>query len=131
MSNASCTIPPNHVTDLTLLKQKSHGRDTHAQPPQAVWESYKKYQKMNGSDIDNDLEVVDFRRGLSEAQKAKIVPVTVVPSETIAAAGMAFKHWGKDVDGEPQGLLDTPSPCTVYEHTEFNGEWVHSWQYVI
>jgi hypothetical protein len=107
--------------DLTRPKQKSRRHDTHAMAPVAVWDMYKKYQKMDDSAIDNDLDIVDFRRGLSDAQKAKLVPVATVPSETIAAAGRAFKLCDEKVRPESGGLIDVPKDCTIYEHKEFDG----------
>jgi alkylated DNA repair protein alkB family protein 1 len=125
MSNASAApLKPSHA-DLTPYTQKNHNHDTHAHAPWAIWETYKKYQRMNDSDIDNDVDIVDFKRGLSDVQKAKIVPVATVPSETIAAAGMTFKYSGQKVDSDPEELLDAPNPCTVYEHKEFNGKPIH------
>lgn len=108
--------------DLTPSEQKSHGHDTHALPPLAVLESYKKYQRMNSSDIDNDLDIVDFERGLSVIQEAKIVPVATVLSETIMSACVAFQCHDQNADVEPRGLPNLPNPCTVYEHKEFNGQ---------
>lgn len=79
---------------------------------------------MNCLEIDKDLEIVDFRRGLSDTQKAKIVPVATITSETIAAAGMAFIGYAQNAGVEPRGPLNGPSPCTVYEHSEFNGQFL-------
>lgn len=86
---------------------------------------------MNDADVDNDVDIVDFKRGLSDVQKAKLVPVATVPSETIAAAGMAFKRSGQMENSDSKGLLDVPNPCTVYEHKEFNGQYIHMWQGMI
>jgi alkylated DNA repair protein alkB homolog 1 len=101
----------------------SCGHDTHALPPLAVLEAYKKYQRMNDSKIVEDLEIVDFRRGLSEAQRAKIVPVATIPSQTIAAAAMAFKSHPRNLDKKPRELLNVPKHCTVYEYRGFNGKF--------
>lgn len=109
---------------LTQSKQNSHGHDIHATAPVAVWELYNKYLKIDGSAIDNDLEVVDFTRGLSDTQKAKITPVGTVSSETITAATMAFRRCGQVVEGESDGVVDAPKSCTIYEHKEFNGRCI-------
>jgi alkylated DNA repair protein alkB family protein 1 len=90
----------------------------------AVWEAYNKYQQMNGSDIDKDVEIIDFKRGLSDSQKARFIVVDTIPSETVAAAGMTFKSHGQDMGREPQQLVEVPSPCTIYEHKEFNGTFI-------
>jgi alkylated DNA repair protein alkB family protein 1 len=78
---------------------------------------------MNGSQVDEDLEIVDFRRGLSETQRAEIVPVATIPSRSIATATMAFKSYPQNLDEEPGELLNVPNPCTVYKHRKFNGKF--------
>lgn len=79
---------------------------------------------MENSAVDEDLEIVDFRRGLSDIQKQKIVPVATVPSEMIAAAGKVFKSYGQSQEGESLGLNNVPDACTVYEHKDFNGQLI-------
>lgn len=68
--------------------------------------------------MDNDFEIVDFRRGLTQAQREKIVPVDTVSSEIIDSArkisGVACQTPSKD----SQTMPDT---CAVYEHKEFDG----------
>lgn len=112
---------PYHV-DLTPPQQNRHNHDTHATSPVAVWDSYQKYQKMNNLAVDNDLDIIDFRRGLSDVQKLKLVPVGTVSTEAIAAAATAFKHHGQNAEKELQELIDVPAPCTIYEHKEFDGK---------
>ena len=87
-------------------------------PPQAICNAYKRYQKVEDSALDQDLDVVDFRRGLTNAQKERIVPVASVPSELIDAAQKAFK--AEDKDGKPE-VGNVPEACTSYEHKDFTG----------
>jgi alkylated DNA repair protein alkB family protein 1 len=85
---------------------------------------YKKYQKMDDASVDKDLEVVDFRRGLTQAQKDKIIQVDYVSSEVIAAAQKAFKNYGQTPNAdttEPEAL---PDACTIYEHKDFDSALV-------
>jgi alkylated DNA repair protein alkB family protein 1 len=91
-------------------------------PPQAICNVYKKYQKMSDASVDQDLDVVDFRRGLTDAQRERIVPADVVPSELIEEARVAFKLSGYDPaeGGDDAGAL--PEACTIYEHKDFPGE---------
>lgn len=101
--------------------QKEREYDTHAIPPQAICNVYKKYQKMSDASVDQDLEVVDFRRGLTAAQKERIIPADTVPSELIEEARVAFKYFGQDnEEGTKVGGL--PEACTIYEHKDFPGE---------
>jgi len=88
-------------------------------PPQAICNAYKRYQKVEDSALDQDIDVVDFRRGLTEAQKEKIVPVASVPSELINVAQKVFiaEHQGR----EPKAR-NVPEACTVYEHKDFTGQ---------
>lgn len=84
---------------------------------------YKNYQRKDDAAVDEDLIVVDFGRGLTDAQKEKLVAVATVESELIAKAQKAFKYYGRadaDESSEPDTL---PTPCTVYEHKDFPGKW--------
>jgi alkylated DNA repair protein alkB family protein 1 len=86
---------------------------------------YKKYQKMDDAAIDNDLNVVDFTRGLSESQKERIVSVEEISSELITSATKAFKAQnradGEEVKGGDKDENPVPKPCTVYEDMDFPG----------
>jgi alkylated DNA repair protein alkB family protein 1 len=100
--------------------EQSNGRrhDVHAMPPQAICDLYKKYQKADNISIDTDLNIVDFRRGLTPAQERSIVPVDTVSSEIIAEAEKAFKS----TNGEELGdIKASPPSCTIYEHKDFPG----------
>ncbi|KAJ5035128.1 uncharacterized protein L3040_008388 [Drepanopeziza brunnea f. sp. 'multigermtubi'] len=105
-------------------RQKEHDHDTHAIPPQAVCDLYKRYQRMDDAAVDGDLDVVDFQRGLTEAQREKLVPVDTVPSELIAAARKAFRGACREENAGPVAdeMADAdPAPCTIYEHKDFPG----------
>jgi alkylated DNA repair protein alkB family protein 1 len=82
---------------------------------------YFKYQKMSDAAVDDDVQVVDFKRGLTDAQKERIILIDTLPSDVIAKAQKAFGGMGeKDLfrDGE---TFESPAPCTVYEHQDFPG----------
>lgn len=82
-------------------------------PPQAICDAYKKYQRMSDAAVSDDLEIVDFSRGLTPEQKEKMSPVGTVPSELIAKAQKDFA--GAEYDpGHPEA-------CTIYEHSGFPG----------
>ncbi|PBP15576.1 Clavaminate synthase-like protein [Diplocarpon rosae] len=100
-------------------RNKDHTHDTHAIPPQAVCNVYKKYQRMDDAAVDQDLDVVDFERGLTDAQREKLCPVDSVPSELIASARAAFTSSGQHTMDET--LMSDPTPCTIYEHRDFPG----------
>ncbi|KAI9641693.1 hypothetical protein NHQ30_009549 [Ciborinia camelliae] len=90
-----------------------HGRDTHAMPPQAICDAYKKYQRMSDAAVNDDLEIVDFNRGLTPEQQEKMSPVGIVPSELIAQAQKEFMNTGAEYDS------GYPEACTIYEHSGF------------
>ncbi|KAE8454598.1 hypothetical protein EG329_000221 [Mollisiaceae sp. DMI_Dod_QoI] len=98
---------------------KHHGHDTHALPPQAICNLYKKYQKMDDASITKDLEVVDFGRGLTKQQQELIIPVDTVSSELIGAARDKFMNHWPSYSSAPRD--STPKSCTVYEHKDFPG----------
>jgi hypothetical protein len=95
-------------------------------PPHAICNAYKNYQKLEDSALDKDLEIVDFKRGLSDIQKKKIVPVEIIPASLIAQAQELFTgSTYQDPIQERRGADSTPIPeqCTVYEHKDFVGQY--------
>src|ERR1700712_4355568 len=103
--------------------EQSNGRkhDVHAMPPQAICDLYKKYQKADNASIDVDLDIVDFRRGLTSEQEKRIVPVDTVASEVIVEAEMAFRSTNEDDLGDR--VTKSPPSCTIYEHMDFPGTY--------
>ncbi|TVY41169.1 Alpha-ketoglutarate-dependent dioxygenase [Lachnellula occidentalis] len=105
------------------MMEESNGKhhDTHAIPPQAICNTYKKYQKMSDADVDQDLEVVDFRRGLTDVQKQRIVPVDDVKSDLIASAQKGFSTSSEKGAEDGVEVENEPEACTIYEHQDFPG----------
>lgn len=119
LSNVSLKHTKEILADII---QKERKYDTHAIPPQAICNVYKKYQKMSDTFVDQDLDVVDFRRGLTASQKERIFPADVVPSELIQEARLALKYSGQDVGGKGVEAGEILEACTIYEHKDFPGE---------
>ncbi|OWP00695.1 hypothetical protein B2J93_1080 [Marssonina coronariae] len=109
----------DHLTMDGARNKKDHDHDTHAISPQAVCNVYKKYQRMDDAAVDQDLDIVDFERGLTEAQKEKLSRVGIVPSEVISSARAAFKPSGQE--SEDRTLECDSAPGTIYEHRDFPG----------
>lgn len=84
-------------------------------PPQAICDAYKKYQRMSDAAVTDDLEIVDFTRGLTPEQQDKLTPVGIVPSELIAKAQKDFMNTGAEYNS------GHPAACTIYEHSGFPG----------
>ena len=90
-------------------------------PPQKICDIYKKYQKLDDAAVDGDLEVVDFRRGLTPDQKKRIVEVGTVSSEVISTAQSSFRARSQEYGGDTSDSASIPKPCTIYEHKDFDG----------
>ena len=72
--------------------------------------------------MNEDLEVLDFNRGLTRAQQEKLVAVDAVPSELIDSAWKSFKgDGGKEVTNDEESIKSPLKHCTIYEHTDFPG----------
>lgn len=77
---------------------------------------------MSDADVDQDLKVVDFSRGLTDAQKKRIIPMSSVGSGLIASAQEEFRFSSGTEKGNAAEAATEPEPCTVYEHQDFPGE---------
>ncbi|KAF2434561.1 hypothetical protein EJ08DRAFT_668405 [Tothia fuscella] len=101
--------------------RESHGNEKFALPPQPICDLYKMYQKMGNEAINNDPNVVDFTRGLSQEQMKVLVPVETILSDLIATAGAAFEsHTNLTHRVAIEAIYSHPA-CTIYEHKEFPG----------
>lgn len=76
---------------------------------------------MEDEAVDQDLEILDFSRSLTDAQREKLVAVDTVPSELIESARNAFKACEKE-EGSHNLEVPLPEACTIYEHKDFPGE---------
>jgi len=82
---------------------------------------------MDSASIQKDPHVVDFRRGLTESQEKKIIPVDTISSDLIASAVNAFKSADQASNGNTVELGPPPAACTVYEHADFPGDFQRPW----
>jgi alkylated DNA repair protein alkB family protein 1 len=76
---------------------------------------------MEDKAVNNDLDVLDFNRGLTPAQKEKLVAVDTVPSELIDSACKAFKGDAADEAAHNEDSSSSPEPCIIYGHKDFPG----------
>ena len=106
---------------ILIDEQGHHGHDTHALPPNAICDAYKKYQRMDDASVDSDFEIVDFSRGLTSVQKERIFPVDAVSSELIDSARKAFDNFQKSANEEVDDTEEKADACTIYEHKDFDG----------
>ncbi len=71
--------------------------------------------------MNNDLDVLDFKRGLTPAQKEKLFAVDTVSFELIDSACKAFKGDATDEAAHDEDSTSSPEPCIIYEHKDFPG----------
>jgi alkylated DNA repair protein alkB family protein 1 len=76
---------------------------------------------MEDAAVDQDFDVLDFSRGLTDVQKEKLFVVDTVPSELIDSAWKIFKGDEKEDVASIEESVQLPDPCTVYEHKDFPG----------
>ena len=109
--------------DVDQQQRSSHGRDTHATPPQGICDVYKRYQRMSDADVNSDLDVIDFSRGLSPEQRSKVQIVESVATHIMEAASREFLQSEYDDEEEHEESLDSESSvCSVYSHADFPGK---------
>jgi alkylated DNA repair protein alkB family protein 1 len=77
---------------------------------------------MSDAAVDDDPEVVDFTRGLTESQKKRIIPIDIIPSDLIREAQKSFGEQGEGELLRNSEAFTTPEPCTIYEHQDFPGK---------
>jgi alkylated DNA repair protein alkB family protein 1 len=99
---------------------KDGHHDTHATPPLFIQEAYWRYNKIKPSDVDGDLSVIDFGRGLSAQQKLVMKPVSTIASSVIEQACKAFRNAALKINRDDP--LRTPvQDVTIFEHQHFPG----------
>jgi hypothetical protein len=81
--------------------------------------------------VDQDLQVLDFSRGLTDAQKEKLVAVDTASSELIYSAWKAFNNDGAEGVANDRDMDKLPESCTIYEHKDFPGTTSPTFHYVI
>jgi len=89
--------------------------DPHQRPPESVKDVYKKYQKMEPKDLDQDLDIVDLPDSLNTSAKDKVRIVKEWSGHDLTAAFRAFS--GQD----GQTYADLPPRIPVYEHADMPG----------
>jgi len=81
---------------------------------------------MEDEAVDQDLDVLDFARELTEAQTKKLVAIDTVSSELIDSAWKAFKSDGERVVvAEEEDSASLSEQCIIYEHKDFPGTTLH------
>lgn len=120
-STATATAPEPEGADEPGQHHDHHHHNTHALPPKFIQKRHWHYQQIKRSALDQDEDVIDFARGLSELQKSILKPVETVSKLTVRAASAAYRtaYFG---DERVDEVLDGGGgDVTVYGHEEFPG----------
>ncbi|KAG8623049.1 hypothetical protein KVT40_008025 [Elsinoe batatas] len=91
--------------------------DTHALPPLFVQEACWRYNKMKRADLDDDPNIIDFTRGLSEEQKECLKPNSSISATTVQEACQAF--WQESLHEDFASTIANDVP--IYSHVNFPG----------
>ncbi|KAH0545264.1 hypothetical protein FGG08_000718 [Glutinoglossum americanum] len=94
--------------------------DAHAAPPIGIRHEYKKYQKLRPRDFNEDLDIIDFRRGLTRSQDADIVQIGAVSAERIAAVCRSFHQTDKQHIPITENTV-SPNSIPIYQHRDLPG----------
>ncbi|KAL9087533.1 MAG: hypothetical protein Q9165_006644 [Trypethelium subeluteriae] len=94
-----------------------HGLSVFDRPPEALRELYKKYQKLKGLALDDDVEILDPARGLTGDQKQKVSVSRWQDQKYLAKASSAFADLFATVSQQHSDEV-----CNlVYEHEDMPG----------
>lgn len=96
--------------------------DTHALPPNFIQDSHWHYNQVKKADLDSDLQIIDFEKGLSESQKCVVTCVDAIAASRVCEASTAYKKAFlncEDTAEDAQDVQDVP----IYEHSDFPGPY--------
>lgn len=91
--------------------------DPREKPPESIRSIYKHYQKLTVKAIDTNANIVDFVRGISEAQQSKILRIGAVTGYTLQDSCLRFRNQ-KVPNLQPTDDVSVP----VYEYEGLLGE---------
>lgn len=117
-SNGGQRIPPRPRQRQVQIFAGAHSHpmmslDAHERPPDHIRNAYKKYQKLRGSALDNDPQLLDLRARTSVDQ------LQVVRSLSPKALGSVFRNFMPDSSCD--SLAPSEEPVPVYEHRHMPG----------
>lgn len=89
--------------------------DAHQKPPEQIRAVYKKYQKMSPASLADDMEIVDFERGLSYEQSICLREIRRVPGHLLLKACSDFGEM------QPEDLAASVVDVPIFEHDDLPG----------
>jgi alkylated DNA repair protein alkB family protein 1 len=106
--------------DIVELKP-NHGHNTHETPPNDLCALFREYHHMNKSQINNDLRVIDFNRGLTDKQKLKVHAIDKIDQSKVDLVTKTFDQTQRELGFEVPDTTKSPSECIIYEQDDFPG----------
>lgn len=94
--------------------------DAYAKPPVDMRKLYKNYQKHLES-LDDDLGIVDFRRGLTAAQQTNITAIGRISKERLTSTFNAFVQGTHPLNLGRQPTNTAIINAPIYEHRHLPG----------
>jgi len=94
--------------------------NAHQRPPNFLKDVYKKYQKLKGDALEQDEDIVDFGRGLSEKQEGLFEVTEWMSTEAAQAVYNAFMGEDEEIP------LNLPDRLYAYHHLDLPGACILS-----
>jgi len=94
--------------------------DAYAKPPDDLRKLYKRYQK-HPENLDNDLEIADFRRGLTAAQQIDVTVIGNISKERLTSTFDAFMLGTHPLDRTRPSTSTAICDAPIYEHRDLPG----------
>ena len=92
--------------------------ESHQKPPERIRAVYKKYQKSSPASLAADTEILDFERGLTHDQLAKLKEVRRMPGHVLLTACCDFG------DMQSEDFLASIVDAPVFEHDDLPGRCI-------
>ena len=96
--------------------------DARASAPASLREAYKYYQRLDGCQLDEDLNVLDWTRGPTDAQWRTVQHRGSVSASAVERACECLGVFGDDAGLDGVGRLRPPSDRPIYESTIVPGQ---------
>ncbi|KAI9818938.1 MAG: hypothetical protein M1827_007760 [Pycnora praestabilis] len=95
--------------------------NAYEKPPEAIREVYKRYQKLNIAELDTDLDLVDFKRGLTRKQQVCFTEVDHIPAPHTAELYRHFMTRDDPARPDSPNIQVNAADIPVFEHQGLRG----------
>ncbi|KAF2837657.1 hypothetical protein M501DRAFT_1059133 [Patellaria atrata CBS 101060] len=97
--------------------------DPYQRPPDRIRKIYKDYQKSSIRALDQDSDIIDLTRDLSQAQRKCVRQVSVFQPEHLSDIYNEFVHYGSPHELSTISCMDLQS-VRIYEHSSMPGLYI-------